>query len=371
MAIKALIVDDDENVVFILTRICKKIENYAFEITVSPFYTLEGIVSLLKQSSFDLIFLDYQLEEESGLDILRGVRSHGFLMPIILMTALGDDHLVRNVFRSGGNDYLSKAELTPNLVGQAVLSCMRNYEQILELQTAKEKAEALNKTKNMLFTTINHQFKTPLNGVQSSAQSMSRMLEKQTLTPERTKAYIQIILHSSQEIGSMVDEVLEVAEIEKGIHLFFETVLLSSLVVELLEVKSFHLEKQNLRFSANIPEGLSVRADKKRLYQVLSHLVENAIKFTELGTIHIQAKSQNDYAIISIQDTGIGISKEKLPYIFEWFSQIDPSGFQVGLGLGLNICKKIIERMDGQIWVDSVVNQGSTFYLKIPMASQK
>ncbi|OYT42133.1 MAG: hypothetical protein B6U86_00895 [Candidatus Altiarchaeales archaeon ex4484_43] len=116
----------------------------------------------------------------------------------------------------------------------------------------------------------------------------------------------------------------------------------------------------------------SIQGDKNRLMQVLTDLIDNAIKFTEKGGIVIEARREKDNILVKVKDTGIGISKENINKLFTKFYQVDSSLSRRygGTGLGLAICKKIVEAHGGKIWVDSELGKGSTFQFTLPVKKQ-
>jgi signal transduction histidine kinase len=129
-------------------------------------------------------------------------------------------------------------------------------------------------------------------------------------------------------------------------------------------------EQKNLDFLLELDQGLpQVKFDRDKITQVLTNLVNNAIKFTEKGSIRIQTARKNDAIVVSVQDTGIGIKEEDMPRVFIRFEQLDTGMTRKtgGAGLGLSICKEIIERHNGKIWVDTKFGGGSTFNFTLPV----
>ena len=129
------------------------------------------------------------------------------------------------------------------------------------------------------------------------------------------------------------------------------------------------IEKKNLKFITNIPNDLpSIMGDRNRLSQVLKNLLVNAIKFTDHGSISIEAEKKNDHILISVKDTGIGISKDDIKKIFNKFYQAYTGDDRKneGTGLGLFICKEIVQKHNGEIWAESILREGSKFTIKLP-----
>ncbi|MBT0606888.1 hybrid sensor histidine kinase/response regulator [Aequorivita echinoideorum] len=241
------------------------------------------------------------------------------------------------------------------------------------LEESKNYAESLLKSREMLISTVSHDLKTPLNTI----TGYSELFENSSLT-EKQKYYLQQITSSSHFISHLVDDLLDFSKLEAG-KLPLETVpfSLENIIVQAGNAsKQIYLQK-NVDLKISIAEKIKSQifeSDPLRIRQIINNLVGNAFKFTEEGTVEIrvtQFSEINNKTNIKIEviDTGIGISKEKQELIFQEFTQaeVDTAHKFGGSGLGLAISKKLTELLGGSLEVTSVLGEGSTFTLILPL----
>jgi PAS domain S-box-containing protein len=241
--------------------------------------------------------------------------------------------------------------------------------QILEdLLIAKAKAEESDKLKTAFLQNISHEIRTPLNGI----LGFSNLLQDDDVSPEEMKEYSVIINQSGNRLLEIVNNVLDISKIETGqLEVRYNTIALNSLVKDLYNFFDpiAGLKGLKLNYMNYLEEKESfISTDDSKLNQVLSNLINNAIKFTNSGTVEFGYEIVADYIQFYVKDTGIGISQDNHKIIFERFTQIDLSitrGFE-GAGLGLAISKGLVDLLGGTIWLESEVGRGTVFYFKIP-----
>jgi two-component system, sensor histidine kinase len=229
-----------------------------------------------------------------------------------------------------------------------------------ELETAKEGAEAANVAKSAFLATMSHEIRTPLNGVLGMAQVMGA----DELSPVQTER-LEVIRQSSQALLAILNDILDLSKIESG-KLELETVEFDLETV----VRGAHSTFTQIANAKGLSFSLSMRdaqgtylGDPIRLRQILYNLISNALKFTEKGEIRVEVAFRAGGLVLSVTDTGIGMSPEVTEKLFAKFFQADASTTRRfgGTGLGLAICRELAQRMDGSIRVETTPGVGSTF----------
>ena len=240
-----------------------------------------------------------------------------------------------------------------------------------ELKKAKELAEQSNKLKSVFISTMSHEIRTPMNSI----IGFTSLLEKET-DPVKIKNYIDIITNSGELLITLIDDIMDLSKMESGNMTIEKTTFnLQKLFKDIrnqfkLELKNRN--KTNISLELDIKDIKNIYTDYKRINQVLNNLILNSIKFTSTGHIKYGYIEKNEFIEFYIEDTGIGIEEKNIDLVFERFYQIDRKRVkkQEGTGLGLTICKAIIELLGGNIWIKSEYGKGTTVYFTIPIEEQ-
>lgn len=240
-------------------------------------------------------------------------------------------------------------------------------EQIIQQQLKKLKNSE--KHKNEFVQMITHELKNPLVPIKSYAD----LLLSDILGPlsDIQKEKIQIISDSTNSLQRLISDLSDIQRLDTNVlELHKEQHYISEIIQNSIGKLRPELEKNNISLSTNIEENIKGIFDKQRIEQVLTNLILNAIDFCSKGNgkINIQLNSENEYAKISIKDNGAGIPSDKIDKIFEQFYQVDSSMHRQygGTGMGLSICKKIVELHGGKIWIESTLGHGTIVNISLP-----
>lgn len=230
------------------------------------------------------------------------------------------------------------------------------------LSEAVEKAEQANQLKSAFLANMSHEIRTPLNAI----VGFSNMLPH-TEDPVEMREYADIIETNTDLLLQLINDILDLSKIEAGTFDFYPSSIDVNQTMEEIE-QSMRLRLKNsdvtLAFTERLP-GCLFYIDKNRLIQLLANFVNNAIKFTQTGTICMGYRmTDTDTIYFYVSDTGCGMSNEQCEHVFERFVKYNP--FIQGTGLGLSICRTIVERLGGKIGVDSEEGKGSTFWFTLP-----
>jgi len=234
-------------------------------------------------------------------------------------------------------------------------------------ESARQQADAANRTKSEFLANMSHEIRTPMNAI----IGFSDLLQKEILEP-RQKGHLAAIISSGKILLTIIDDILDLSKIEAGkLELLESAVNIRSVIMELRNIFSVKIAEKNLflqmEIDPSVPDALWL--DEVRLRQILFNLIGNAVKFTEKGGVRLTvATGQNEAGkapnlILTIQDTGIGISTDQQQLVFEAFRQQrgQKSTRYGGSGLGLTITKHLTEMMHGEIQLSSIIGQGTTF----------
>ena len=255
-------------------------------------------------------------------------------------------------------------------------SIIRRRRMETDLLAAKDQAEAADRAKSEFLASMSHEIRTPLHSIRGAVQTVQRLEERNKLTNRKLERNLRDVMVSSSHLTEIIEDILDLSKIEAGrMAIEFEPVNLKQIMDTLKSSLGNQAAEKGLKFEADIPEDFPlIRAERKRLTQIVYNLVGNAIKFTESGYVRIQGSllpENEPFVQICISDSGPGIPKEDVDRIFERFERLETSGRKQGTGLGLAITKRLVEMMEGEISVESEMGHGSVFYFKLKKFGQR
>jgi signal transduction histidine kinase/CheY-like chemotaxis protein len=255
------------------------------------------------------------------------------------------------------------------IVKEEIIKERKKAEKILI--AAKEKAELSDKLKSSFLTNMSHEIRTPMNAIVGLSELLK---DKDFSEPEKTE-FVDLILANSNSLLELIDDILDISKIESNqLKINLKEFEVYPLLNELYhrytdEIKSKEKSSVDFRLSVNLKDNsLSIESDALRLKQVLSKLLDNAIKFTDAGHITLGCTLQKDKIMFFVEDTGIGLSEDKKEIIFELFRKVEDNNLRLyrGTGLGLSLSQSLVKMMGSEIKVESEVKKGSRFYFHLP-----
>jgi signal transduction histidine kinase/CheY-like chemotaxis protein len=245
-------------------------------------------------------------------------------------------------------------------------------EQNLELEMQKQQLDEANRLKSSFLSNMSHELRTPLNSVIALSGVLYRRLR--LTIPEEEYKYLEIIERNGKNLLSLINDILDLSRIEAGHEeVTFGNFSIYDVVDEVVSMIDVQARDKNIELVNKVSRELHLlRSDYVKCRHILQNIISNAVKFTEKGKVEINAVEVGDEMLISIADTGIGISEGDLPYIFDEFRQADEGSSRKfgGSGLGLAIAKKFTNLLQGEISVESKPGQGTTFTLRLPLSPE-
>lgn len=244
-------------------------------------------------------------------------------------------------------------------------------ERTFELETAKKRAEESEQLKMAFLSNMSHEIRTPMNAIVGFASLLADL----ELSREEKEEYVRQINVNSESLLLLIDDILDLSKIEANQlrispEKFEVYQFVNQVYVNWKQIQKSKNSKIEFKFISKLPKGsIYVFSDEQRIRQVVNNLLDNAFKFTSHGEIKLMCELKNSNVVLSVSDTGIGVSEEDKNYIFDRFRKAESSGNKLyrGAGLGLTISHKITKMLKGEIWIESIKGQGSVFHLSLPV----
>ncbi len=366
-SIHTLFIDDSGDDVLLILRELRKGFSEVHHHQVD---TPSGLRDALDQGPWDLIITDYYMPGFSAEEALAIYHEFSLDVPVILMSgAVGEEAAVA-IMKAGAHDFVMKDKMA------RLIPVVTRELQEAENRRAKKAAERASEAKSLFLANMSHEIRTPMSGV----IGMAGLLADTALTTLQ-KEYVTAIQSSSEALMAMLNDILDISKIEAGkLELDPIRLNLRDLVAEtfdVLNIKALNKEIPSYyAIDAKIPDILI--GDPVRIRQILMNLISNAIKFTSKGFVRLLIRADDVCdgrmrLTFSVTDTGIGIPPERIPYIFQEYTQADRSTTRHygGTGLGLSICKRLAELMHGSIDAQSQVGEGTEFTFKVSLGLER
>ncbi|PCI39181.1 MAG: hypothetical protein COB46_09550 [Rhodospirillaceae bacterium] len=386
---KILCIDDEADIRNLLVE---ELEEEGHEVS-SAINGKAGLAHILQHNP-DLVLCDVSMPVMNGYELLKELRTNYPAFSNTAFIFLSANANMKDIIAGlslGADDYMTKPvnlELLTTKINSVLRQVTRmndQYENDLNeviaerehvqdaLMLTEQELKNANQVKSDFINCMNHELRTPLNHIIGFAEILA-MDKTPALSPEQ-KEYVDHILSGGKRLSYLVNEILNLSELDIAqFDLFLETTNLSDVIKDSVDASKSLAVQHNVTVQNEIEAKapLSVMADRSRLKQALFNLLSNAFKFNnDGGTVTLSAEETADHFVrVSVQDTGVGIHKDKQQSVFALFdrSGADPLLAQDGMGIGLTVTRHLIERMQGRVGLESEVGVGSTFWIELQLA---
>ena len=313
---------------------------------------------------------------ETGVPIeiadLKVFRKWGMNLVFPIKSVENEIHgfLVLGAKKSGTKFSVEDVDLLNTVISRctALMDKIKLQEELITERIESERLDELNRLKSYFISSVSHDMKTPLTSIKMFAELLQTSTE---IKSEKSKEYLEIIEGESSRLSRLIDNVLDFSKIERGIkHYRFELIGLNEVVRHTLKLMQYQLKLQKFVVESNLTEDEgAIHADKDAVEEVLINLISNSLKYSkDKKVIRVSTFLQESFVVLSVEDEGIGISKDDIENIFNPFFRIDSQEVQRtgGAGLGLSIVKHVMDAHNGKIEVQSEPGRGSRFILLFP-----
>jgi len=309
----------------------------------------------------DLILLDIMMPDMNGFETCEALKKSPQTndIPVIFMTALNDTSNKIKGFELGAVDYITKP-----FQHEEVLMRISTH---LTIIRQKKRLSELNATKDKFFSIVAHDmrnaFATLLNGTQFLSESVHK------LTIDQIDTFSRQIHNSAKNTFKLLENLLEWARLQRGAYVYDpQTFDFHSIAIEMTSLYEEMAKQKTIHLTHDIAQGTMITSDPRMIRTILRNLITNAIKYTHSnGSVGLSIQQTDGYQTISVNDSGIGIEPDDIIKLFQINNAFSSPGTcqETGTGLGLILCRELAEKCGGKIWVESVPQKGSTFFVSI------
>lgn len=356
-----LIVDDNSNNVKIIALTLRAF-NYKLVIATNG----QSAIDMVEKTRPDLVLMDVMMPGMDGYETCEKIKAkkENENIPVIFLTALSEKANIIRGFEVGGVDYITKPFNKEELISRVKTHLELKFTRD-ELQKNSNYLQSLNAVKDRMFSVIGHDLRSPLGSVKMTLEYLSETIEE--TSTEELKSTIDLLQKTTDEVFSLLENLLGWAKSQSGnLAITKEPIDLMDLGYKVYLLNKGNLKFKNIDFKLDIQPGTIVSADLNTITAVFRNLLSNAVKFTPNGgTISLLAKEVDDKILIEIKDSGVGIPPENLPKLFDSTKHFTTFGTnrESGSGLGLTLCFDFVKKNDGEIWAESTVGKGTSFFL--------
>ncbi len=366
--IKLLVVEDSEDDAILISR---QLVKAGFAPVITRVFAGKAMRKAIGVGVWDAVICDYMMPGFNALDALGIVKETGLDIPFIIVSGKIGEETAVAIMRAGAHDYLMKdnlARLGPALDRELIEAKMRQEKRIAEKNALEMEAlKEVGRLQRQFLSNVSHDLRTPLATIKGFTSTL--LSDDVAWSEEEKQDFLRTIDAETERLSSMIEELMDMSSVESG---KLRLNMTSCDLQEILDSVKYELRliTDGYKLEVAVPADVkTVHADKLRVGQVLVNLVDNAAKYSAAGTaISINACGKPGSVVITVSDQGKGIARELQGRLFDrYFQGSSVHGKRQGLGLGLPICKGIVEAHGGRIWVESEPGKGSRFSFTLPV----
>jgi len=366
---KQILIVEDERLIALNHKLILKDLGFVNTIIAS---NGEEAMEYVKHKKPDLILMDINLENKmDGVDVATQIFSK-YRIPIIFVTAYSDSKLIDRAKKAGSFGYMikpfNKEELNAMIEMALDKAKVEN-----ELEKSKKKLAEESSNKDKFFSIISHDLKNPLSVIMSTSDLLEG--DYDDFTNEERKELIKIIKNGSKNLYNLLEGLLNWSRMKMGSFEYKPQLHnVCDITFRVLNLFKESAIVKKIKLQHNLCEEIFVFGDENMIELVLRNLISNSIKFTPLeGSVNVDAQIDGENVVISISDTGVGIDPTDLNKLFRIETHISSLGTnnEQGTGIGLILCKELVEKLGGKIWAESEVGKGSKFTFTLPLSNTK
>jgi two-component system sensor histidine kinase/response regulator len=362
--IRILLVEDNPADAYLLERFLAKVDRDNFNLTKVE--SSKEAISFLLNDTFDIILLDLSLPDSQGLETVRKVYQSAKETPIVVLTGLDDEAIATAALREGAQDYIIKGEMSPHTLVRSLHYAIERQQILDKLKQLNEQLIRSNKELEQFAYVVSHDLQQPLQNIMGFSQLLLHKY-KDLLDP-KGQHYLNHIVKAASRMGQLIKDLLVYSRIGNSPQ---ETIVTDCNQVLNIVLNNLQRVIEETNATVIYEELPSVKVGAGQLVQLFQNLLDNSIKYRSIEIepkISLKTKRRGNKWVFCVEDNGIGIDKSDRERIFEMFQRLSHSENLPGTGIGLAICKKIVEYHGGKIWVKSQVSQGTQFYFTLPAA---
>ncbi len=368
--IRVLLIEDNPGDARLLSESLK--QPGSVKTDLAHFGCLTDALDHLAANTPNIVLLDLGLPDAEGLAAVRQVHAVAPSIPLVVLTGLDDESLAIQALQEGAQDYLIKGQIDSHALIRAIRYAIERQRMQVETDQVRKLQLQL---KDEFLSHVSHELRSPLTAIHQFGTILADELAGGVNKDQRE--CLQVILRNVGQLQAMIGDLLEVTRAQEGkLSVDPQRTSISDAIAYTVKTLQGTARAKGIVLSFDLPTILPpAYADPTRIRQILIILLDNALKFTPAeGVVSVRAQispEKPDFLLLAVADTGCGISADMTERVFERLYQVTDQNQagRKGLGLGLYICKELVTRQGGQIWVTSTLNQGATFSFTLPIFS--